>query len=67
MALAFVSVAMLNVKETKAEEPPSIGSSLGLLREPIFFLAVLGIFLYVGAESSHGAVPEAHPGSLRSG
>ncbi len=54
MALAFVSVAMLNVKETKAEEPPSIGSSLGLLREPIFFLAVLGIFLYVGAESSMG-------------
>lgn len=54
MALAFVSVAMLNVKETKAEEPPSIGSSLGLLKEPIFFLAVLGIFLYVGAESSMG-------------
>jgi fucose permease len=34
--------------------PPSIGSSLGLLSEPVFFLAVLGIFLYVGAESSMG-------------
>jgi len=54
MALAFVSVAFLNVKETKVDEPPSIGSSLGLLQEPIFFLAVLGIFLYVGAESSMG-------------
>jgi fucose permease len=54
MALAFVSVAMLNVKETKADVPPSIGSSLGLLTQPTFFLAVLGIFLYVGAESSMG-------------
>ncbi len=54
MALAFVSVAFVNVKETKTEEPPSIGSSLGLLKEPIFLLAVLGIFLYVGAESSMG-------------
>ena len=34
--------------------PPSIGSSLGLLKEPIFFLAVLGIFLYVGAEVCMG-------------
>jgi fucose permease len=54
MVLAFVSVAMLNVKETKADVPPSIRSSLGLLQEPIFLLAVLGIFLYVGAESSMG-------------
>jgi fucose permease len=54
MLLAFVSVLMLNVKETKADEPPSIGSSLSLLKEPIFLLAVLGIFLYVGAESSMG-------------
>jgi fucose permease len=54
MALAFVSVAFLNVKETKAEAPPSIGSSLGLLTEPVFFLAVVGIFLYVGAEASMG-------------
>jgi len=54
MTLAFVAVAFLKVSETKAPEPPSIGSSLGLLKEPIFFLAVLGIFLYVGAESSMG-------------
>ena len=54
MTLAFVSVAFLKVKETKADKPPSIGSSLKLLTEPIFFLAVLGIFLYVGAESSMG-------------
>ena len=54
MALAFVSVAFVNVKETKADVPPSIGSSLSLLSEPIFLLAVVGIFLYVGAESSMG-------------
>ncbi|MGO8927512.1 MAG: MFS transporter [Limisphaerales bacterium] len=54
MALAFVAVAFVNVKETKAEVPPSIGSSVGLLFEPIFLLAVVGIFLYVGAESSMG-------------
>ena len=54
MALAFVSVAFVKVKETKADVPPSIGSSLGLLKEPVFLLAVVGIFLYVGAESSMG-------------
>jgi len=54
MVLAFVAVAKLKVKETKADVPPSIGSSLGLLREPVFFLAVVGIFLYVGAEASMG-------------
>ena len=54
MALAFVSVALLKVKETKADKPPSIATSLGLLKEPIFLLAVVGIFLYVGAESSMG-------------
>ena len=54
MVLAFVSVALLKVRETKADEPPSIGSSLGLLKEPVFLLAVIGIFLYVGAESSMG-------------
>jgi fucose permease len=54
MTLAFVAVAFLNVKETKADVPPSIGSSLGLLTEPIFLLAVISIFLYVGAESSMG-------------
>jgi fucose permease len=54
MALGFVWVLTLKVDETKAAEPPSIGSSLGLLGKPIFFLAVLGIFLYVGAEASMG-------------
>jgi FHS family L-fucose permease-like MFS transporter len=54
MTLAFVSVAFLKVQEAKADVPPSIGSSLRLLSEPIFLLAVVGIFLYVGAESSMG-------------
>lgn len=50
MALALVLVAMLKIDETKADVPPSIVSSLGLLGTPTFALAVLGIFLYVGAE-----------------
>jgi FHS family L-fucose permease-like MFS transporter len=54
MAMAFIAVATLKVEETKAERPPSLGTSLGLLKEPVFFLAVLGIFLYVGAESCMG-------------
>jgi MFS transporter, FHS family, L-fucose permease len=54
MTLAFVSVLFVKVKESKAEVPPSIVSSLRLLTEPVFFLAVLGIFLYVGAESCMG-------------
>lgn len=45
---------MVKVEETKADVPPSIGSSLGLLKKPVFALAVLGIFLYVGAEASMG-------------
>lgn len=52
MALALVAVSVLKVKETKAELPPSLGSSFALLGEPVFALAVIGIFLYVGAESS---------------
>ena len=52
MALTFVAVGFVSVKETKADEPPSVASSLRLLKEPVFFLAVLGIFLYVGAEVS---------------
>jgi fucose permease len=51
MALALVAVAVLKVDETKAEVPPSLGSSLSLLGKPVFAMAVLGIFLYVGAES----------------
>ena len=54
MALAFVSVLSLKVEESKVDVPPSIGSSVNLLKEPIFFLAVLGIFLYVGAEACMG-------------
>jgi MFS transporter, FHS family, L-fucose permease len=50
MALALVSVATLKVTETEAPAPPSIGSSLSLLFIPTFTFAVLGIFLYVGAE-----------------
>lgn len=54
MAVAFVGVLFVKVQETKADVPPSIGSSLGLLGQPVFFLAVLGIFLYVGAEVCMG-------------
>jgi len=50
MAITFFTVLMLKVDETQVEEPPSIGSSARLLAEPTFFLAVLGIFLYVGSE-----------------
>jgi len=54
MALAFVSVAFLKVRETRTETLPSLGSSLGLLKEPVFLTAVAGIFLYVGAEACMG-------------
>ena len=54
MAGAFVWVLFLKIDEAKADVPPSIGSSLGLLKKPVFALAVLGIFLYVGAEASMG-------------
>jgi FHS family L-fucose permease-like MFS transporter len=54
MALAFVSVAFLKVEESKADTPPSLRSSMALLKEPVFLLAVIGIFLYVGAESCMG-------------
>jgi fucose permease len=53
LALTVVTLAavlLLKVKETRAEVPPSVGSSLSLLGVPAFSLAVLGIFLYVGAE-----------------
>ena len=54
MVLAFISVAFLKVEESKADTPPSLGSSVALLKEPGFLLAVIGIFLYVGAESCMG-------------
>lgn len=50
MTIALLAVALLKVEETRPERPPSVASSLGLLKEPNFALAVLGIFLYVGAE-----------------
>jgi FHS family L-fucose permease-like MFS transporter len=50
MAVAFVFVSLIKVEESKPEVPPSVGSSLSLLKEPVFAMAVLGIFLYVGAE-----------------
>ena len=50
MGLTCVMVAFVKVKETKADEPPSIATSVRLLNKPVFFLAVIGIFLYVGAE-----------------
>jgi fucose permease len=48
--VTLLSVMALEIKETRADVPPSVGSSLSLLGEPAFGLAVLGIFLYVGAE-----------------
>jgi FHS family L-fucose permease-like MFS transporter len=54
MILAFVAVAMLKVEETRVDKPPGLGSCLGLLKQPVFLFAVIGIFLYVGAESCMG-------------
>jgi MFS transporter, FHS family, L-fucose permease len=54
MIVAFVSVLFLKVEESNVDSPPSIASSLSLLKEPIFCLAVVGIFLYVGAEVCMG-------------
>jgi fucose permease len=50
MVVTFISVLFLKVEETKADVPPSLGSSIKLLKNPVFLLAVIGIFLYVGAE-----------------
>ena len=36
-AFAFVAGAFLKVEETKVVAPPSVGSRLGLLKEPVFF------------------------------
>ena len=42
---------LLSVRESAAEDrPASISASFALLKEPAVALAVLGIFLYVGAE-----------------
>ncbi|WP_117625014.1 MFS transporter, partial [Sedimentisphaera salicampi] len=50
MAAAFIWVCTIKVNETKADVPPSLKSGLGLLKKPVYALAVLGIFLYVGSE-----------------
>ncbi|WLT30438.1 sugar MFS transporter [Geothrix sp. PMB-07] len=50
MALALLLVSTLHVQEAQAEVPPSVANSLALLKEPVFALAVFGIFVYVGAE-----------------
>src|SRR5207245_1630968 len=45
MVLAFITVSTLKIEEAPAEAPPSVGGSLALLKEPVFAMAVLGIFL----------------------
>jgi fucose permease len=50
MVAAFVWVSTVRIDEAKADVPPSIMSSVSLLQRPVFMLAVIGIFLYVGAE-----------------
>jgi fucose permease len=50
MVVTFILVSLLKIEESTPEMPPSVASSLSLLKKPVFALAVLGIFLYVGAE-----------------
>jgi FHS family L-fucose permease-like MFS transporter len=50
MAIAFLAVLAVRVEEVRAESPPGLSGSLALLKSPGVSLAVLGIFLYVGAE-----------------
>lgn len=50
MVACFISVSIVKIKESRPDVPPSIASSLSLLKTPVFALAVFGIFLYVGAE-----------------
>ena len=50
MLLALIMIAFIKVQESQPDKSPSLASSLALLKEPVFALAVLGIFLYVGAE-----------------
>lgn len=54
MVVALAAVLMLKVTETKVDVPPSVASSLSLLKQPVFLLAVIGIFFYVGAEVCMG-------------
>jgi fucose permease len=50
--ITIISVAGLNVKEVKGEEPASLATCLGLLKNGYVLMMVLAIFLYVGAEVS---------------
>lgn len=54
MVLALFLVAFSKIEETRLDTPPSVFGSLALLKESVFALAVLGIFLYVGAEVCMG-------------
>lgn len=53
-AVTLITLALalfLSVSESSSEErPASVAASFALLKEPAIVLAVLGIFLYVGAE-----------------
>ncbi len=50
LLLALIVVAPLKVSEARLPQPPGLRASLGLLSEPTVVRAVVGIFLYVGAE-----------------
>jgi fucose permease len=50
MLVAFFAVLALRVEETLDASPPGFAGSLALLGDPPVMRAVLGIFLYVGAE-----------------
>ncbi|MFN2546723.1 MAG: sugar MFS transporter [Myxococcales bacterium] len=50
MIAAFAAVLALRVEETRDPSPPGLAGSVALLAVPAVALAVLGIFLYVGAE-----------------
>ncbi len=48
--ITIISLRPLTIEETRVDKPPRVSDSLSLLRQAPFALAVLGIFLYVGAE-----------------
>ena len=50
LLLALVGVAPMRVEEARLPKPPGFGASFALLGERTVVLAVVGIFLYVGAE-----------------
>ena len=64
MAVTFVSVALLKVEETKADEPPSIGSSLGLAEGAGFLPRRAGHLPLCGSRGLHGTFPAARAKSI---